>query len=134
MNELYLLDTAVASRAAHNDATLIPRLEAALKVYVPEAVFGELFYGAYRYARLHSSAKFLDLYERLAADNRYELMQADLDTARIYGAISAELEMKGTPIQPNDMWIAALARQHGLILLTRDGDFARVTGLALELL
>ena len=36
-------------------------------------------------------------------------------------------------MQQNDMWIAALARQHELTLLTQDGDFTRVSSLDYEL-
>ncbi len=103
-------------------------------MFVPEVVYGELFYGAYRYTRIHSSTKFLDLVEDLLAQKAYKSLSADLDTARIYGAVYAELQAKGQLIQSNDIWIAALARQHDLILLTRDGDFERVSRLRFELL
>lgn len=99
-----------------------------------EVVYRELFFGAYRYARMHSSTKYLDLVDDLLKQSLYRLLAADFDTARIYGAIRAELDAKGQMIQSNDIWIAALVRQHGLTLLTRDGDFARVSGLAFELL
>ncbi len=38
----------------------------------------------------------------------------------------AELRQAGTPIPTNDLWIAALAVQHDLTLLTRDKHFNRV--------
>jgi len=38
---------------------------------------------------------------------------------------------KGRPIPENDVWIAALARQHDLVLVTRDEHFAEVDGLTL---
>jgi predicted nucleic acid-binding protein len=37
--------------------------------------------------------------------------------------------MRGTPIPTNDIWIAALAMQHGLPLYTRDAHFSSVAGL-----
>lgn len=134
MSDPILLDTAIATLAARRDPTVLGRLAAARDVYVPEVVYGEMFWGAYRYARMHASTKFLDLAEEFVAYKEYQFLPADVETSRIYGAIRAELEAKGQIIQPNDMWIAALARQHGLILLTRDSDFARVTGLSFELL
>jgi predicted nucleic acid-binding protein len=30
---------------------------------------------------------------------------------------------KGTPVSPNDLWIAASAAQHGLTVVTLNGDF-----------
>lgn len=112
---------------------LLQKLAPASTVYVPTIVQGELLFGAYRYARVQSSTKFLDIYGRFLSDPHYTAICGDLDTARIYGAVRAELEAKGQRIQSNDVWIAALTRQRGLILLTRDGDFGRVSGLTFEL-
>jgi tRNA(fMet)-specific endonuclease VapC len=134
MNERYLLDTGVASLVATGDISLLRKLAQAQIVYVPSIMQGELMFGAYRYARVHNSTKFFDIYERFLSDPHYTPICGDLETARIYGAVAAALEMKGTPIHSNDMWIAALARLHGLILLTRDGDFARVSNLAFEII
>lgn len=52
-----------------------------------------------------------------------------LDTSHIYAAIAALLKATGKPMQSNDIWIAALAQQHGLTVLTKDTDFQRITGL-----
>ena len=40
-----------------------------------------------------------------------------------------ELRRRGTPIPENDVWIAALARQHDLPVVTRDEHFDQVSGL-----
>ena len=50
-------------------------------------------------------------------------------TAFHYAEIRFELKQKGTPIPANDLWIAALARQHDLPILSRDQHFDRVAGL-----
>ncbi len=50
-------------------------------------------------------------------------------TAEIFGQISAELALAGTPIPTNDVWVAALAREHALPVATDDAHFARVPGL-----
>lgn len=42
------------------------------------------------------------------------------------------LKRKGKPIPENDVWIAACALQHDLILVTRDGHFEYVEGLRFE--
>lgn len=50
---------------------------------------------------------------------------------RIYGKIRADLAQKGTPIGPNDLFIAALA--HEAILVTHNTqEFLRVEGLRIE--
>jgi predicted nucleic acid-binding protein len=52
-------------------------------------------------------------------------------TAVLYGAIHASLAMAGTPIPQNDIWIAAVAREHELPLVTRDAHFPQVQGLVI---
>ena len=43
--------------------------------------------------------------------------------------IRLELKRLGSPVPPNDAWIAALARQHGLAVLSNDGRFDSVRGV-----
>ena len=50
-------------------------------------------------------------------------------TADAYADIRLELKRRGTPIPPNDVWIVALARQHGLAVLSSDGHFDMVAGI-----
>jgi tRNA(fMet)-specific endonuclease VapC len=51
------------------------------------------------------------------------------ETSRVYADIRHELRVAGQPIPENDLWIAALARQHGLPILTNDAHFDQVAGL-----
>lgn len=54
-------------------------------------------------------------------------------TAQAYGMIRADLERQGTPIGPNDLWIAAVAKANDLMLVTHNQrEFTRVVGLRLE--
>ncbi|HVT57778.1 MAG TPA: PIN domain-containing protein [Thermoanaerobaculia bacterium] len=46
--------------------------------------------------------------------------------------MKAELRSKGRPIPENDLWVAAGARQHNLVLVTRDRHFNQVEGLVTE--
>jgi predicted nucleic acid-binding protein len=43
--------------------------------------------------------------------------------------MSLELRQAGRPIPANDIWIAALCRQHELPLLSRDRHFDTVSGI-----
>lgn len=62
-------------------------------------------------------------------------------TAREYGQVKAALRKKGHPIPEDDVWIAALARQHNLKLIrpskpsmnvaSRDGDRYYFVGIVL---
>lgn len=61
------------------------------------------------------------------------VLDFDAAAAQEYGKIRADLEMKGTPIGPMDMLIAAHAKSQGLTLVTNNTrEFIRVEGLALE--
>jgi tRNA(fMet)-specific endonuclease VapC len=53
----------------------------------------------------------------------------DQSTTEHFGQIKAELSKLGKPIPDNDLWIAAIARQHGLPVATRDAHFTHVPGL-----
>lgn len=50
-------------------------------------------------------------------------------TAQVYAAVRAELKRTGKPIPSNDAWIAALAREHGWPILSRDAHFDFVKGI-----
>lgn len=57
------------------------------------------------------------------------VLPIDESTAALYADIRGELKHAGRPIPGNDLWIAALARQYSLPLLSRDRHFDLVTGL-----
>ena len=60
------------------------------------------------------------------------VLACDTDTARIYGDIKNRLKEKGQPIPENDIWIAAIAQQYTLILITKDTHFDLVENLKIE--
>jgi len=46
-----------------------------------------------------------------------------------FGLVKQRLQKKGRPIPENDIWIAAAAISHGMVLVTRDHHFAEVENL-----
>jgi len=86
---------------------------------------GELHFGAWTSAQKERNLARVD---EFAAANA--VLVTDVATAREYGVLKAALRAKGRLIPENDMWIAAIARQHGLTLITRDAHFQEVEGLA----
>ena len=58
-------------------------------------------------------------------------LPVDVPVARAYARASASLAQAGTPVDANDLWIAATAIAHGLDVLALDGDFKRIPGVAL---
>lgn len=57
------------------------------------------------------------------------LLPVDGDTATRYATVREDLRQRGRPIPSNDAWIAALALQHGLPVLSRDAHFDEVPGV-----
>jgi tRNA(fMet)-specific endonuclease VapC len=53
----------------------------------------------------------------------YMVLDVNEPTTHCYAEISLELKRRGKPIPTNDIWIAALCRQHRLPLLSRDRHF-----------
>ena len=94
-------------------------------VYLPCTVLGELFHGVYASKAPNQERARVDSFRRTAT-----LLLADQTTAETYGRLRVQLRRKGRPIPDNDLWIAVLAVQHGLTLVTRDAHFDEVEGLA----
>ena len=71
------------------------------------------------------------VYERWLEENLLfcQILGVGFDTAFHYAEIRLELKRTGTPIPANDLWIAALCRQHDLPLMSRDRHFDRVLGI-----
>lgn len=102
-------------------------LSAASEVFVPSIVVGELYFGAYKSTRVQDNLKRIT--EFIAAST---ILDCDATTAQFYGQIKNALKLKGRPIPENDMWIAAVAIQHDLILASRDAHFSEIESLTLE--
>lgn len=60
------------------------------------------------------------------------MLDCDTSTASQYGRIKNQLREKGRPIPESDIWVSALAQQHGLILISRDGHFEEIEDLRVE--
>ncbi len=64
---------------------------------------------------------------------RFPLLDVGLPTARMHARLWAELAAAGTPVGPNDLWIAATCVAHDLSLATLNvREFGRVPGLTVE--
>jgi tRNA(fMet)-specific endonuclease VapC len=51
------------------------------------------------------------------------ILEVDQETTEHYAALRVDLKQLGQPIPGNDMWIVALARQHKMPVISRDGHF-----------
>ncbi|MGI8565603.1 MAG: type II toxin-antitoxin system VapC family toxin [Pyrinomonadaceae bacterium] len=127
MSGKFLLDTNIVIAIFAKDAAIQIRIADAAEVFIPVTVIGELYYGAHKSARVKAN---LERIEEFAAINT--ILICDTKTAQQYGEIKSGLRAKGSPIPENDIWIAAIAKQYGLIVATRDGHFGSVEDLLVE--
>ena len=124
MNGRYLLDTNAVIALWSNDASLQSLLSTADLVSVPCIALGELYFGASKSVRTQANlAKIDEFAERTA------ILRCDAATAKHYGQVRELLRERGRPIPDNDVWVAALAQQYGLVLVSRDEHFSEVAGL-----
>lgn len=70
-----------------------------------------------------------DELQKFLNSSRVNIFNIDQETAEYYAIIYSELRKKGRPIPTNDMWIAATAMQHNLILFSYDSDFLSISNL-----
>ncbi len=123
---LVALDTSIIVAALRGDPDVRQRLTTVQGV-ITATVVGELFVGAYLAAQ--SVRQIQEVLQLLATST---VLACDQDTGTYYARISVALRRQGTPIPDNDIWIAAVALQYALPLVTRDAHFERVPGLVVE--
>lgn len=119
----YLLDANIVIAYLADDPVVKAALRGVEEAFLPCVVLGELHFGAHKSARAEQNLKRV---EEFAAG--LPILDCDAETARVFGELKNELRLRGRPIPDNDLWIAATARQHGLILVSRDAHFAHIVG------
>lgn len=120
----FLLDTNILIALFAQEANVLQQLQQAIYIVLPCIALGELPYGARKSGRVAANVQRID---DLAAQNH--ILNCDAETAQQYGLIRESLRAKGKPLPENDIWIAALALQHDLVLVTRDAHFNEIRDL-----
>lgn len=108
------------------DSELAEQLGTCEEVWIPFVVIGELkagFHGGTQHRRNEM------LLNRLLAKTTVGVLFPSGETVENYARIFVQLKRAGTPIPDNDLWIAALALEHNLLLITRDQHFERLPQL-----
>lgn len=90
------------------------------EVLVPLIVLAELRAG---FAAGTQQARNETILRRFLAQSGVSVLCPDEQTSFHYAAVFTELRRRGTPVPTNDLWIAALVLQHGLVLHARDRHF-----------
>jgi len=124
MSGKYILDTNIIIALFANEASVNDNLAQAEEVFVSSIAIGELYFGARKSGRATENLFRID---EFAANS--VVLGCDTETARRYGEIKNALRIKGCPLPENDIWIAAIAFQYDLILITRDIHFNEIDNL-----
>jgi tRNA(fMet)-specific endonuclease VapC len=119
-----ILDTNALSAFVDGDAGVSEALHREVRAAIPVIVLGEFRYGIAE--SRHRTAYETWLYTHLPD---FEILTVTDETAVSYARLRGDLRRSGRPIPANDAWIAALALQHRLPILSRDEHFDVVLGL-----
>ena len=119
-----ILDTNALSAVADGEASAMELVGGADRVTVPVIVLGEYRFGIAQSRHRASYESWLRQWISAVT-----VLDIDERTTHSYSNIGLELKQKRQPIPTNDLWIAALCRQHSLPLVSRDRHFDLVPGL-----
>lgn len=125
-----LIDTSAYSAFMRGDKDLVDLIQRAELLFVNPIVLGELHAG-FRLGRHFKRNRLL--LDRFLNSPRVSSLPLDDETAFRYADIVEYLRSVGTPIPSNDLWIAASAMQHGLVLVSTDQHFLRVPQVSKEI-
>jgi predicted nucleic acid-binding protein len=119
-----ILDTNALSALLDKESALLDVIRESRELALPVIVLGEFRFGI-------AISKRRDQYEAwLARDlSLFRVLPVVEQTSIHYAAIRSELKASGSPIPANDAWIAALARQHRMPIVSRDIHFDRINNV-----
>ena len=119
-----ILDTKALSAYLDRAPGAVEILSEAGEIAIPVIVAGEFAFGV-------AQSRHREAYERSLQRmlDRCTVLDIGIETARHYAALRVELEGAGRLIPANDVWIAALSRQHAIPVMSRDTHFDFVAGL-----
>ena len=131
MKPKYLLNTDVFSLMVKGqDEAINARLQTLAK---GDATLSVITTGEYFYGVAHAPVSALREKRAQRLIDFFGVAPLDPEVGPTYGTIRADLRAQGTPIGPNDLWLAAQAKAHGLVMVTRHTrEFKRVKGLKVE--
>lgn len=121
-----LIDTSIYVSFKRNDTEVLEAFKNSDLIGIDVCVLAELYCGFRLGNRIKQNYREL---ESFLNTDRVFVYHHDLETAEIYSRIYQKLKKKAKPVPTNDLWIAAVAMQHGLALFTKDQHFIHIDGL-----
>jgi tRNA(fMet)-specific endonuclease VapC len=120
------LDTNRLTDLFQGDVALAERLGTCDEVWIPLIVLGEIKAGFYGGTQQHRNEALL---QKLLVKATVGVLLPSRETAEHYARLFVQLKRAGSRVPDNDLWIAALALEHDLRLITRDRHFERIPQL-----
>ena len=122
-----ILDTNALSAFVDGDTGVAEALGRHARVAIPVIVLGEFRYGI-------AESRYRSQYEAWLVSYlpRFDILSVTEETTIAYARVRIALKRSGRPIPANDAWIAALAIQHALPVLSRDEHFDAVPDIDRE--
>ena len=119
-----ILDTTALSAMFRGDQGLESLLETTSQLHLPVIVLSEYRFGLLNSRLRRSIEPLLKMLESESV-----ILPVDQDTIRPYAELRDRLRRAGKPLPQNDTWIAALALQHELPIVSLDQHFDAVAGV-----
>ena len=119
-----ILDTNALSAFVDGESGVREALSREPSVAIPVIVLGEFRYGIAGSRHRVAYEAWLE-----AQLPHFEILNVTDGTSVVYARLRVALRRSGHPIPANDAWIAALALQHRLPILSRDEHFDAVAGI-----
>lgn len=123
-----ILDTNAYTALLNGDSRVHDALGMAETVYLPVIVLGELYAGFRGGSRFRENQGILQTF---LARETVRVLPLSLQTAQQFGLLKEELRSAGTPLPLNDVWIGALVRETGAMLVSYDRHFRKIAGILL---
>lgn len=126
MEVIVALDTNRLTDLFQGDAELAELLATCDEVWIPLVVLAEIKAGFYGGTQQHRNEVLL---RKFMAKPTVGMLLPGRETAEQYARLFVQLKRAGTPVPDNDLWIAALALENDLALITRDRHFDNIPQL-----
>lgn len=123
-----LIDTNRYRDLVDRKPEITSRVEMSAETWLSLITIGELRYGFALGSRQPSNESRL---RQMLGLQGVGVLRPDEETTHFYAKILKQLRTSGRPIPTNDVWIAAQAVQHNLVLDTADRHFQQIDGLRL---
>jgi tRNA(fMet)-specific endonuclease VapC len=124
-----LLDTSAYSMLRRGHQAILNVVQRSETVALPTIVLGELHSG---FRAGNRSAQNAAQLAQFLSEPLVRVLNVTEETALRYAEINMYLRKRGRPIPSNHVWIAAVALEHGLQLVTLDAHFREIPMLLIQ--